>query len=134
MPRPAPAGQLQLQDDEPLLRHLAHGPRRAFARVAGVLDAAVGHLVGAERRRLVHGDAAELERAARRGARFTDEREDPGLEPVARPIRELDRLVERVVRLQRADGAEGLVAGELCVGGGCSTTVGRSKSPSSCRP
>src|ERR687888_609642 len=44
-----------------LLRELAHGIVRALARVARVLDAAVGHLVGAEGRGLVDGDAAEFE-------------------------------------------------------------------------
>ena len=44
-----------------LFGQLPHCVRRAFARVAGVLDAAVGHLVGAEGGRLVDRDAAELE-------------------------------------------------------------------------
>src|SRR5689334_16659081 len=44
-----------LQNHETLLGHLADRPRRAFLRVAGRLDAPVGHLVGAERRRLVDG-------------------------------------------------------------------------------
>ena len=58
-------GALELQDDETLFGHLAHGPGGAFAGVAGGLDAAVGHLVGAERRRLVDDHAAELEPAGR---------------------------------------------------------------------
>ena len=54
---------LEIDDDEALLRQLAHRVRRALAGVTGVLDAAVGHLVGPEGRRFVDGDAAELERA-----------------------------------------------------------------------
>ena len=66
---PLRAQPSELEDDEPLFRHLADRVRRALARVAGVLDAAVRHLVGAERRRLVDRDAAELELAALRAAR-----------------------------------------------------------------
>ena len=64
--RRSTARRLQLEDDQPFLGHLAHRPRRALAGVAGVLDTAVGHLVGAERRRLVDGDPAELERSGAR--------------------------------------------------------------------
>ena len=62
---------LEVEHDQALLGQLAHGVARALARVARVLDAAVGHLVGAEGRRLVDGHAAELElaRGAQRRAR-----------------------------------------------------------------
>ena len=58
----------RLDHDEAILRELAHGVGGPFARVARVLDAAVRHLVGAEGRGLVDGDAAELE-PLRRGER-----------------------------------------------------------------
>ena len=57
--KPRPASKVD--DDDALLGQLAHRVRRSLARVARILDAAVGHLVGAERRRLVDGHAAELE-------------------------------------------------------------------------
>src|SRR5512132_293589 len=47
--------------DQALFAHLAHSVMRAFLGVPRRLDAAVGHLVGAERGRLVDRDAAELE-------------------------------------------------------------------------
>ena len=99
-------GLSELEDDEALLGQLAHRVGRAFAGVAGVLDAAVRHLVGAEGRRLVDGHAAELELAARRAARAADVGgEDPRLEAEAGRVRELDRLVERVDGGDRADRA-----------------------------
>ena len=58
-----------LDDDQALLGHLPHGPLRTLAGVAAVADAAVGLLVGAERRHLVDEHAAEVERAAPRAAR-----------------------------------------------------------------
>ena len=61
--------RLELEDDETLLGHLADRVRRPFACVPGVLDPSVRHLVGAERRRLVDRDPAELELVARRAAR-----------------------------------------------------------------
>jgi hypothetical protein len=53
--------RLELDDDEAVLGHLAHRIVRALARVPRGFRASVGHLVGAEGGRLVHGDAAELE-------------------------------------------------------------------------
>ena len=53
--------RLELKDDEPFLGHLANGVGWPFARVSRILDAAVGHLVGAERRSFVDGHSAELE-------------------------------------------------------------------------
>ena len=80
--RPRPKGQdlasaaesservLQRENYDALLGELAHRVRGALAGVAGVLDPAVGHLVGSKRRRLVDGHAAELELlAARRAVR-----------------------------------------------------------------
>ena len=76
---------------------LAHRVGGTFARVPGILDPAVGHLVCPEGGGLVDGDAAELEPVGggERGEEVA--REDPRLEPVARPVGELDRLVEVVV-------------------------------------
>src|SRR6187401_590083 len=90
----AMAATLELQDDETLFGHLANGVRRSLARVAGVLDASVRHLVGTERRCLVDRDSAELERGRSAQRRLQVAREDPGLEAVARPVRERDRVVE----------------------------------------
>ena len=59
-----------LENDESLLGHLADRVGGAFLRVARSLDPAVRQLVGAERRRLVDGDAAELERLGRRERRW----------------------------------------------------------------
>src|SRR5438045_198021 len=52
---------LEVDHDEPLIGQLAHDVGRPLTRVARVLDPAVGHLVRAERRRLVDDHAAELE-------------------------------------------------------------------------
>src|SRR4029079_19004429 len=95
----------------------AAGEGRAFARVARCLAPAGGHLVGAERRRLVHRDAAELERPGRAERALDVGREDSGLEAVARRVRQLDRLVEGRVGLEGAYRPEGLVAREMRVCG-----------------
>ena len=81
-------GRSELDDDQALLGHLAHRVVRAFLGVAAVLHAAVGHLVGAERRHLVHGDATEVElvRGPQRGAQVVGE--DRGLQPVAAVVRQ----------------------------------------------
>src|ERR1700690_557807 len=86
-----------LDDDEALLGHLPDRPLRAFARVAAVADAAVGLLVGAEGRDLVHEHAAVVERA--RGFEGVVEigGEDRGLESIPRVVREAERLVERAI-------------------------------------
>src|SRR4051794_24854091 len=55
----------ELDDDQPLLGHLAHRVVRAFLGVAAVLHAAIGHLVGSVGRHLVHDDATEVERVRR---------------------------------------------------------------------
>src|SRR5947209_16001125 len=92
-PQPTVAKPSALDDDEPLLRHLADGPRRAFLRVSRCLHTAVGHLVAAEGRRLVHHDAAEFEgvRGAERGVDRGGE--DRRLEAELRGVRALDALV-----------------------------------------
>jgi hypothetical protein len=61
--RPCHASTLELKDDESLFGHLPNRIRWALARVARVLDSAVGHLVGTECRCLVDRDPAELELA-----------------------------------------------------------------------
>src|SRR4051794_28029389 len=87
---PGAKPQLELEDHDPLLRQLADGVGGALAGVAGGLHASVRHLVGAEGRCLVDGDAAEVEplRGAEGGADVR--REDPGLEAVAGAVRALD--------------------------------------------
>src|SRR3954470_5518648 len=90
----SPQARLKVDHDEALFGQLAHRVGRALARVAGVLDAAVGHLVGAEGRRLVDDHAAELELLGRAQGGVESRREDAGLEAVARRVGELDRLVQ----------------------------------------
>src|SRR5262249_32207824 len=70
MDPPSPPGTLAadravslVDDDQSLLGHLAHRPRWSLAGVARVARAAVGHLVGAPRRHLVHQHAAVVQRA-----------------------------------------------------------------------
>src|SRR5207342_3714915 len=75
----APRPSLPLQRDEALLGQLLDGEGGALASVAGVLDAAVGHLVGAEGGDLVDQDAAELERGRGLEAAADVTREDPRL-------------------------------------------------------
>ena len=60
---PCHASTLELKDDESLFGHLPNRIRGTLARVARVLDSAVGHLVGAECRCLIDRDPAELELA-----------------------------------------------------------------------
>ena len=55
---------VSLEGDQALLGELADGVGGALAGVAGLLDPAVGHLVGAEGGHLVDEDAAELEPVA----------------------------------------------------------------------
>src|SRR5439155_26274146 len=106
---------LSLDDHETFLGHLADCPGRAFLRVAGRLHAAVGHLVGAERRRLVDRDAAELEalRGLERGMDVAGE--DRRLEAIAGRVRLLDRIIEVCSARERDDGAEDLLALHLVV-------------------
>src|SRR5581483_7032395 len=83
--RETPRGSA-LHDDEAFLGHLANREGGAFLGVAGAFDAAVGHLVGAEGRRFVDGDAAELEPLGR-GERGRDRGgEDACLQAVARHV------------------------------------------------
>src|SRR5581483_884332 len=103
---------LTLNHDETLFRHLADRPGWALLRVAGGLDPAVGHLVAAEGRRLVHDDAAELEPLGHVEGRVEGAREDARLEAEAGAVRPLDRLVERVDRVDDDDRAEDLVAAD----------------------
>src|SRR5919198_3567809 len=60
-PGPETRNPLEIHDDETLFGQLAYRVRRALAGVPRRLDAAVGHLVGAEGRRLVDRHAAEVE-------------------------------------------------------------------------
>ena len=90
--------------DEALLGELAHGVGRALARVAAVLDAAVGHLVGAEGRRLVDDHPAEMEPRGGAQRRRHVGGEDAGLQAEGRAVGEVDGLVERVVRRDRPPG------------------------------
>ena len=90
-----------------MLRELAHGVGGAFACIARVLDPAVRHLVGSERGRLVHGDAAELEPSGRAHGRSDVGREDSGLKAIARAVRQGDRLVERCEELIELEGRLG---------------------------
>ena len=64
-PRPPKGLAGGLDDDQARLGHLADRVGRALAGVAGVADAAVGHLVGAPGGHLVDEHAAEVERAGR---------------------------------------------------------------------
>src|SRR6476620_5752948 len=106
---------LELEDDETLFGHLANRVRRSFPRIPGILDASIRHLIRPERRRLVDRDPAELElpRGVQRGLDVPGEH--PGLQPVARSVRECDRLVERVVRTHRAEWTEDLFTRDLGV-------------------
>src|SRR5205814_5886787 len=69
----------ELDHHHALLGHLAHGVVGALPCVAGLLRAAVRHLVDAKRRRLVDGHAPELEALARADRRREIAREDAGL-------------------------------------------------------
>src|SRR6266566_7439833 len=99
----------QIENHQSFVSEFANRVSGALACVARILDAAVGHLVGPERGRLVDDDAAELEllRGVQRSLELA--REDPGLEPVARAVGELDRLVHRADRVDSADRAEDLL-------------------------
>src|SRR5947208_8944450 len=111
---PPPANpKLEVDHDDPLFGQLPHRVGRTLARVAGILHTAVGHLIGAERRRLVDRHAAELEPPREVERRSHAPREDPGLEAVAGRVRELDRLVERLDGVDGANGAEDLLARDL---------------------
>src|ERR1044072_812699 len=81
-PASARPNRLHGDDDQVLFGQLANGVCRPFAGVPGILDAPVGHLVGAERRRLVDRDASELELLRGSERRFEARREAPGLEAV----------------------------------------------------
>src|SRR5436190_1288001 len=113
--RPNP---LQGDDDQVLFGQLANGVCRPFAGVPGILDAPVGHLIGAERRRLVDRDASELELLRGAERRLEAPREDAGLEAVAGPVGELERLVDRADGGDGADRAEDLFAVDPQLGSG----------------
>ena len=86
------------------------GPSRVLP---GVLDAAVGHLVGAEGRHLVDQDAAELEGSGRLQPSPDIAGEDAGLEAELRVVGEAQRLVEVRVAVDRRHRAEDLLAPDL---------------------
>src|SRR5439155_14022691 len=69
----------QLDDYEAFLGHLADRVARSLARVAGVLDPAVRHLVGAEGRSLLDRDPTELEPLGRAERAVQARREDARL-------------------------------------------------------
>src|SRR5262245_30914756 len=106
---------LELKDDETLFGHLADRVRRSFPGVPGILHPSVGHLVRPEGRRLVDGDAAEVELSRRVQSGLDVPDEHARLQPVAGAVGECDRLVERVVRTHRAERTEDLFACELGV-------------------
>ena len=106
-----------LQGDEALLGQLEHRVGRALAGVAGVLDAAVGLLVGAEGRDLVDQDAAELERPAGLQAAADVAGEDAGLEAELGVVGQLQRFAELREGVDRGDRAEDLLAPDLGVFG-----------------
>ena len=111
---PLPASRrLPLQRDEALLGQLEDRVGRALAGVAGVLDAAVGHLVGAEGRHLVDQDAAELERRRRLEAAADVAGEDAGLEAELGVVGQPQRLAEVRVAVDRRHRAEDLLAPDL---------------------
>src|SRR4051794_4940178 len=102
-----------LNHDEALLRHLAYGPGGAFLRVARRLDSAVRHLIGAEGRGLVDDDAAELETVGSIESGVERAGEDARLEPEARAVRPVDRLVEAVEGIDDDHRPEGFLAADL---------------------
>ena len=99
-----------LEGDQALLGELSDGVGGALAGVAGLLDPAVGHLVGAEGGHLVDEDAAELEPVAGLEGEAGVAGEDPGLEAEAGVVGELDRLVEGGEAVDGGNRAEDLVA------------------------
>src|SRR5204862_6186578 len=110
-PRPAAKETSSLENDEPLLGHLADRVGGAFLRVTRSPDAAVGHLVGAERRRLVDGDAAELVRLGRRERRRDRTGEDTRLEPVVGSVRTIVVVLVSVHRVTDAVRHDGIKSG-----------------------
>ena len=104
-----------LQRDQPLLGQLAHRVGRALAGVARVLDAAVGHLVGAEGRDLVDQDAAELEAPAGLDRAADVAGEDAGLEAELGVVGHVEALVEGLEGVDHRDRAEDLLAPDLGV-------------------
>src|SRR4029077_14515695 len=109
---------LEIDHYQPFLGQRPDRVRGALAGVPRILDPAVRHLAGTERRRLVDRDPTELELlgGAQRGLDVSGE--DPGLEAVTRPVRELNRLVDGADRIDRADGPEDLLAADLQLRGG----------------
>src|SRR3954471_1312783 len=110
-----PAAQrpkLQIEHDQPVFGQLAHRVGGALASVSGVLDPAVGHLVGPEGWRLVDRDATELEPLGGLQRGRDARGEDPRLQPVTRAVRELDRFLQRPEGVDRANGAEDLLAAD----------------------
>src|SRR6478752_5414886 len=107
--------RLALQGDKSLLSQLVDGVGGALAGVAGVLDAAVGLLIGAEGRDLVDQDTAELEGAAGLQAAADVAGEDAGLEAELGVVGALQRLLEVAEGVDRGDRAEDLLAPDLGV-------------------
>src|SRR5690349_6988021 len=106
-------GYLPLQGDEALLGQLVDGVGRALAGVAGVLDAAIGLLVGAEGRDLVDEDAAELESAAGLQAAANVAGEDARLEAELGVVGQTQSLVKVGEGVDRRHRAENLLAPDL---------------------
>src|SRR5579859_2606056 len=111
-PRAARTGNVAARAGEPRAApRSSRGPcRQGLPSCCPSPYATVGHLVGAERRRLVDGDAAELEGLGRGESARDRAGEDARLEAVRGAVRAVERPGERVDRVDDADGAEDLVA------------------------
>src|SRR5664279_4314595 len=75
------SGRLVIEQHHALLGHVADRVARALAADAGILDAAIGELVGAPGRAAVDDDAAGAQAAQRPDRQRRRGREDAGLQP-----------------------------------------------------
>ena len=104
------------EDHDADLGHVLDRPAQAFATDAGVLHAAVWHVVDAVGRHVVDDDATDVEPIERAPGVGQVVREDARLQPVVGVVDAADRLVEVVEPEGDDDRGEGLGRADLRLG------------------
>src|SRR5260221_13504433 len=102
----------EIEEYNPFLRHVAHGIARPLASDAARLDAAIGHLIGAPRRRAVDDHAAHPQRPNGPQAGLDRPREDTALQAVGGGADSVERRLQIAIPLHGDDGPENLIAND----------------------
>src|SRR5258707_5686283 len=99
----SPPEASEIEEYKPFLRHVADGIARTLASDAARLDAAIGHLIGAPRRRAVDDHAAHPQRPNGPQAGLDRPREDTALQAVGGGADSVERRLQIAIPLHRDD-------------------------------